>query len=104
VIKGGAVRLWAAPIAAIFLILALVSPGVLAPLNRLWTAFGLLLARIVSPIMLFLVYVIAVVPTALVLRLMGKDPLHRDFDAGAASYWVHRVPPGKPDATMSRQF
>ncbi|HEU0225723.1 MAG TPA: SxtJ family membrane protein [Steroidobacteraceae bacterium] len=102
--KGGPVRLWAAAMATIFLILAVVVPRVLAPLNRLWMAFGLLLGRIISPIMLFLVYVIAVVPTGLIMRLLGKDPLHRSFDPGAKSYWVHRVPPGKPDATMTRQF
>lgn len=102
--KGGSVRLWAAAAAAIFLVLALAVPRSLAPLNRLWMAFGLLLSRIVSPIMLFLVYVIAVVPTGLIMRLLGKDPLHRSFDPGAKSYWVHRVPPGKPDATMTRQF
>jgi hypothetical protein len=103
-VKGDPVRLWAAVVAAAFLILALAIPKVLAPLNRLWMAFGLLLARIVSPIMLFLVYVIAVVPTGLIMRLRGKDPLHRRFEPEAKTYWVHRVPPGKPDATMTRQF
>ena len=102
--KGGPVRLWALAVAAIFLILALAAPKVLTPLNRLWLAFGMLLGRVISPIMLFLVYLIAVVPTGLFMRLFGKDPLHRRFDPKATSYWVHRVPPGKPDATMTRQF
>jgi len=103
-LKDGPVRPWAAAVAGLFLVVALAIPRILAPLNRLWMAFGLLLARIVSPIMLFVVYVIAVVPTGIVMRLRGKDPLHRRFDPAAKSYWVHRVPPGKPDATMSRQF
>jgi len=103
-VRGGSVRLWAAAVTAIFLVVAFAVPKALAPLNRLWMAFGLLLGRIISPIMLFLVYVIAVVPTGLIMRLLGKDPLHRRFDAAAKSYWIHRVPPGKPDATMSRQF
>jgi len=97
-------RLWSLAIAALFLLAALAVPKVLAPLNRLWMAFGLLLGRIVGPVMLFVVYVIAVVPTGLILRMRGKDPLHRSFDRAAASYWVHRNPPGKPDGTMSRQF
>lgn len=104
VLKDGPMRLWAAGVSGGFLVLALAIPKVLAPLNRLWMAFGLLLARVVSPVMLFVVYVIAVVPTGLVMRLRGKDPLHRRFDPAAESYWVHRVPPGKPDATMTRQF
>jgi hypothetical protein len=98
------VRLWALAVAAIFLILTLAAPKVLTPLNRLWLAFGMLLGRVISPSMLFIVYLIAVVPTGLLMRLFGKDPLHRRFDPKATSYWVHRVPPGKPDATMSRQF
>jgi hypothetical protein len=61
--KDGPVRLWALAVAAVFLILALAVPRALAPLNRLWMAFGLLLGRIISPIMLFLVFLIAVVPT-----------------------------------------
>ena len=97
-------RLWALAIAGAFLVVALAIPRILAPLNRLWMQFGILLGKIVSPIVLFLVYAVAVVPTGVILRLRGKDPLKRRFDPGAASYWVHRVPPGKPDATMSRQF
>ena len=103
-LKGGPLRLWAAAVAGVFLVLAIAVPRVLGPLNRLWMLFGLLLGRIVSPIVLFLVYVIAVVPTGLILRMRGKDPLKRQFDATAASYWVHREPPGRPDATMTRQF
>jgi len=102
--RGGPPRLWALAIAAAFLLAALVVPKILTPLNRLWMAFGLLLGKIISPIMLFVVYVIAVVPTGLIMRLRGKDPLSRRFDREAASYWVHRKPPGKPDETMSRQF
>ena len=102
--RDGHPRLWAFAIAALFLLAALLVPTVLAPLNRLWMAFGLLLGRIISPIMLLLVYVVAVVPTGLIMRLRGKDPLNRGFDRAAPSYWVHRNPPGKPDETMGRQF
>lgn len=103
-LNDGRPRLWAFAVAAPFLLAAILSPKVLAPLNRLWMAFGLLLGRIVAPVMLLVVYLIAVVPTGLIMRLRGKDPLHRRFDREAPSYWVHRDPPGKPDATMTRQF
>lgn len=103
-LKAGPVRLWALIVAAIFLGAALAMPRLLAPLNRLWTQFGLLLGRVVSPIVLFIVYCVAVVPTGLLMRLMGKDPLRRQFDATAKSYWIPRVPAGKPDRTMTRQF
>lgn len=100
----GAVRVWSLVTAAAFLLAALAVPMALTPLNKLWSAFGLLLGRIVSPVVLLLVYVIAVVPTGFIMRLAGKDPLRRSLDPSVQSYWVHRVPPGKPDATMTRQF
>ena len=103
-VGGGQPRPWALVVAAAFLLAAISLPRVLTPLNRLWMAFGMLLGKIVGPIMLLVVYAIAVVPTGLVMRLRGKDPLHRRFDRAAASYWVRRDPPGKPDATMTRQF
>lgn len=103
-LRGGEPRLWSLAIGVACLLVAIALPRALAPLNRLWMAFGLLLGRIVGPIMLFVVYAVAVVPTGLLLRLRGKDPLYRRFDPSARSYWVHRNPPGKPDETMSRQF
>lgn len=104
VIKSDPVRLWSLAVAAIFLGLALAAPRLLAPLNRIWTQFGLLLGHIVSPIVLFIVYCVAIVPTGLLMRFMGKDPMRRKFDPAAGSYWVSRVPVGKPDLTMTRQF
>lgn len=103
-LKAGPVRLWALAIAALFLVVALIAPRLLSPLNWLWMQFGLLLGRIVSPIVLFLVYCVTVVPTGLLMRLVGKDPLHRKFDADAKTYWISRVPVGKPDRTMTNQF
>ncbi len=103
-LKGAPARLWALGVTAAFLLAAVALPRALAPLNRLWMALGLLLGRIISPIMLFLVYCIAVAPTGLIMRLRGKDPLKRRFDPEAPSYWVHRTPPGKPDESMTRQF
>jgi hypothetical protein len=73
----------------------------LAPLNRLWFRFGLLLGKIVTPIVMLLVFVLTVVPTGIVMRLLGKDPLRRKFDKSASSYWVSRDAPPGP---MRNQF
>ncbi len=89
---------------AVFLFLALVRPRLLAPLNRLWLKLGLLLNRIISPLVLGLLFYVAVTPTGLVLRLMGKDPLRLKSDPGAKSYWIERRPPGPPPETMRNQF
>ena len=87
--------------------LALVSqwaPAWLGPFNRGWALVGLALHRLVSPLALALVYLVAIVPVGLLLRLSGKDPMHRKFDPTAASYWVKRSPPGRADAQMRKQF
>lgn len=97
-------RWWALAVAVGFAAVATVAPGVLAPLNRLWHQFGLLLNRIVSPVALGLAFYLAVTPTGLIMRLMGKDLLRLKFDRAAASYWIKREPPGPDPDGMPRQF
>jgi hypothetical protein len=83
---------------------AALRPGSLATLNRLWTKLGLLLFRIVNPIVMFLIFALTVVPISLILRLVGKDLLRLRTDAAARSYWIVRDPPGPEPATMKQQF
>lgn len=103
-IGGGAVRLWSLIVAVVFLLAALARPQVLAPLNRLWTRFGLLLQKITNPLIMGLVFYLAVTPTALVMRALGKDLLHRRIDRSAKTYWIDRRPPGPEPETMKQQF
>lgn len=81
-----------------------VYPKPLHPLNRAWMGLGLLLARIVNPIVLFLMFVTIFVPTGLVMRLFGRDALHIKRQKEAQSYWVVRDPPGPQPETMKNQF
>jgi len=75
-LHGHALRLWALAPAAAFLILALAAPKVLAPLNRVWMAVGRLLNRIVSPVVMAVLFLVAVVPTGIVLKLTPRaDPI-----------------------------
>lgn len=97
-------RLEALVPAALFLAAALVAPTLLAPLNRLWFRFGLLLHRLVSPVMMAAIFYLVVTPAGLLMRWRGKDPLHRRFDRAATSYWIVRQPPGPPAGSMSNQF
>ncbi len=101
---GGALRWWALAVAAALLAVALVAPRLLGPANRLWTRFGLLLHRLVSPVIAGLLFYVAVTPTGLVLRLFGKDPLRLRLDASAKSYWIERRPPGPSPESMPHQF
>ena len=95
---------WALPVAAAFLVAALTYPRVLAPLNKLWLNIGLLLYRVVNPIVLGLLFFLTITPIGLVMRLFGKDFLRLRLDRGAKSYWIDRAPPGPPPQTMKNQF
>ncbi|MGI9417857.1 MAG: SxtJ family membrane protein, partial [Geminicoccaceae bacterium] len=74
--------------------LGLIAPAVLAPLNRGWTKLGLLLFKVVNPIVLGLIFLLTIVPIGLLLRVFGKDPLRLEFEPEATSYWITREPPG----------
>ena len=90
--------------AAVFLAVAWRAPGALAPLNRLWTRFGLLIHRVVSPVVLGFLFFAVITPTGLVMRALGKDPLRLARDPAATSYWIRRQPPGPAPDTMRNQF
>jgi hypothetical protein len=104
VFDGGRMRAWAAAVAAFFFIAGLLMPPVLQPLNRLWFLFGAALHRIVSPLIMGLLFYLTVTPIALIMRIVGKDPLRLKFDRAARSYWIERHPAGPAPETMRRQF
>ena len=103
-LNGGEARIWVLIIAGVFLLAALVAPRILRPLNRLWSRFGLLLHKVVSPVIMGLLFFVVVTPTALIMRLAGKDPLRLHFDPEARTYWIDRRPPGPEPQTMRNQF
>jgi hypothetical protein len=103
-LHGRALRPWSVALGLAFLAVALVRPALLAPLNRLWTRFGLLLHRIVNPIVMAVMFFVALTPFAMVLRLMGKDPLRRRREPAASTYWIARTPPGPTPKSMTNQF
>ena len=98
------VRPWALVAGGVFLLLALVAPRLLAPLNRVWTKLGLVMGTIVSPIVMAVLFFFLITPIALLMRMMGKDVLRLRRDAEAPSYWIERSPPGPPPASMKNQF
>jgi ABC-type spermidine/putrescine transport system permease subunit II len=83
---------------------ALLFPRCLALPNRAWFKLGMLLNAIVSPIVLGTMFVLIFVPVALAMRIIGRDPLNRRFDAAAATYWVDRRPPGPAPDSFHHQF
>jgi hypothetical protein len=99
-----ALRIWSLAIAGAFLGVAFAAPALLNPLNRLWFAFGLLLGKVMTPVVMGLLYALTVVPTGLIMRLRGRDLLSLRIDRAGKSYWIVREPPGPARGTMSNQF
>ena len=76
----------------------------LGPLNRLWLKFGLLLYKVMNPLILGLLFFVTIMPIGLVMRAFGKDFLRLKLDRNAKSYWIDRSPPGPPPQSMKNQF
>ena len=94
------IRVWSLIVAIIFLILGLVNSRALTPFNILWFKFGLFLGKIVSPIIMGLVFFLVVTPTGIIMRLFNKDLLNLKKKK-TKSYWIIR---DNPDTDMKNQF
>ena len=103
-LHGNSLRWWALVIAVAVLTLALAAPWVLHRANVYWSKFGLLLHRIISPVMMGLLFFAVVTPVALVFRGFGNDPLRLKLDPAAPTYWIDRVPPGPSPESIKDQF
>ena len=100
-INSEGLRIWALVVSIIFFLLAFLAPKILVLPNKLWFKFGLLIGSIVAPIVITLIYFVTVVPTGLIMRLLGKDLLKQKLDNNAKSYWVKR---SEPMGSMKNQF
>lgn len=84
-------------------LIALLLPHRLAPINRAWARLGLLLGRVVSPVVLAILFFGLITPVALVTRLFGRDELHLRYRA-AASYWIPRETARPAAESFTQQF
>jgi hypothetical protein len=103
-LHGEAPHWWALGVAIAFTILAVAAPRFLWPLNWLWHRFGLLLHKIMSPLIMGAIFFIAVTPVAVIMRLLGKDMLSLRRRPDLASYWIVREQPGSEPDAMKQQF
>lgn len=103
-LNGEPPRWWSFAVAGVMLVVTLVRAELLAPFNRVWFRFGLVLHRIVNPVIMAVIYFAVVTPTGLIMRAVGKDPLRLRRDPNAESYWIHRTPPGPEPESMTNQF
>ena len=94
--------LWPWLIAAVFWSLALLKPLWLRWIYRAWMHFGLLASRVMTPLVLGIVFFVMITPMAMIMRLMGKDPLRRALDRNQESYRVQSTK--SPDEKLERPF
>ena len=94
---------WESALAALFLLAALLRPALLHPLNRLWMKLGLLLHKIVNPIVMGLLFYGTIWPTGAIMRMRGRDLLRLKREPASETYWIAR-PPGPLPETMRDQF
>ena len=97
---GGEIRIWSLLISIIFLILGLLNSKILTPLNKIWFKFGIFLGKIVSPIVMGVVFFMVVTPIGLIMRLLKKDVLGLKYNKDK-SYWIEK---NGPKSKMKNQF
>ena len=96
----GEVRLWSLIISIIFLTLGLLNSKLLAPLNKIWFKFGILLGRIVSPLVMGIIFFFVVTPIGILMRILKKDLLNLKFNK-KTTYWIEK---NDPKSKMKNQF
>lgn len=87
----------------LLVIAALIKPDVLEPANRAWAKLGLLLHKVTNPIFLGGMYVVAIVPTGLMMRAFGVDPMGLRRSRGD-SYWIARGKTGSTAQSLEQPF
>ena len=94
------IRIWSLIISIIFLALGLLNSKILTPFNKLWFEFGILLGKIVSPLVMGIIFFLVVTPIGLTMRLFGKDVLNLKYNKNK-SYWIEKK---GPKSRMKDQF
>ena len=94
------IRNWSIIISLIFLVLGLFNSKILTPLNKLWFKFGMFLGKIISPIIMGIIFFLVVTPIGLFMRLLGKDLINLKYNNNK-SYWIEKK---GPKSKMKNQF
>ena len=99
-IKSGELRLWSLIISIIFLVLGLINSEILNPLNKLWFKLGIFLGKMISPLVMGIIFFIVVTPIAILMKLLKKDLLDLKYNDNK-TYWKAKT---EPKSKMKNQF
>ena len=82
------IRVWSVVLCLVFLIVTIIKPNKLIFFHRLWIKFGILLGKIISPIVMSLVFFAVVTPIGIFIKILKKDVM--GLKRGKSSYWITR--------------
>ena len=99
-INNESIRIWSLVVSLIFLALGIINSNLLLPLNKLWFKFGIFLGKIISPIIMGIIFFLVVTPIGLIMKLLGKDVLNLKYN-DYRSYWIEK---NGPKSKMKNQF
>ena len=94
-----AIRVWSVVLSLVLLIITIIKPNLFTFLNKFWIKLGILLGKIISPIVMGLVFFFVVTPIGILVRVLKKDVM--GLKKGASSYWINREDKVQ---TMKKQF
>tara|TARA_B100001057_G_scaffold208591_1_gene209285 strand:- start:187 stop:570 length:384 start_codon:yes stop_codon:yes gene_type:complete len=94
------IQIWSLIVSLIFLILGLTNSKILSPLNKLWFKFGIFLGKIISPLVMGIIFFFVVTPIGLFMKIFKKDLLNLKFN-NDKSYWIKKT---EPKSKMKNQF
>ena len=97
---GGEIKVWLLIISLIFLVLGLLNSKILSPLNKIWFKFGILLGKVIAPLIMGIIFFLVVTPIGYLMRLLGKDLLNLKYNKDK-SYWIEK---SGPKSKMKNQF
>ena len=87
-IYSGVIRIWSIILSFLFLIVTIFRPNFFTFLNKLWIKFGILLGKIITPIVMGFVFFFVVTPIGILVRIFKKDVM--GLKRGTSSYWINR--------------
>ena len=100
VINKEEIRVWSLIVSLIFLVLGLLNSKILYPLNQIWFKFGVFLGRIISPLIMAIIFFFVVTPIGLIMRALRKDILNLRYNT-KKTYWIEKT---GPKSKMKNQF
>ena len=95
------IRYWSIFFSIIFFLLGITNSKLLNPLNKIWFNFGILLGKMISPLIMVIIFFLIITPIGVIMRVFGKDILSLKYNKKNKSYWIEK---NGPKSKMKNQF